>query len=472
MSLVRKKENNSNIIGKLPPQAVDIEEVVLGSLMSDRNCIHEVITLISSDVFYKDAHAMIFSAIVNLYDANKPVDILTVCESLRFSGQLDLIGGPFYITRLTSRIASTANVGYHSLILLQKFIARRLIQYCNHISEQSYDDGQDVFELLDLADNELSKVNEISVRGGSMFHISDASNKAVKELQLREKQAKQGISPGITTGLHDLDKLTGGWQKSNLIILAARPGMGKTALMLHFAKAAANQKHHVCIFSLEMSDVSLANRLLLSSCNVNINNFKKGFMSESDWSEITSAKLFLDALPIYIDPNPVVTMRYIKSTCRIMKKKNQCDMIMIDYLQLADMSTSDKNRNREQEVAQASRMAKIISKELDVPVLLLSQLSRKVEDRKGSRPSLSDLRESGAIEQDADIVAFVYRPAYYDIEYDAKGNSTENVGEIILAKNRDGSTEDIVFKHNESMTKIYDYDASESLQFPSTTFNH
>lgn len=459
-----KSERKNNLhadltAGKLPPQAIDLEESVLGAIMLEREALHSIVNLISPDVFYNPQHVLIYESIITLYDQNQPIDILTVTQQLRSEGKLEQVGGPFYITQLTSNIASAANIVYHASIILQKYIARRMLLYASEISQAAYDDQQDVFELLDMADFELSKVNEISIRGGSMSHISTASAKAIAELQIREKFAKQGHAPGITTGLHDLDKLTGGWQKNNLIILAARPAMGKTALMLHFAKSAAQSGANVCIYTLEMSDVSLANRMLLSMCEVNINNFKKGFMSQQDWSEISTATTTLNKLPIYIDPNPVVSMRYVKSSSRIMKKKGKCDLILIDYLQLADMSSGERNRNREQEVAQASRQAKIIAKELDIPVILLSQLSRKVEDRTGSRPQLSDLRESGAIEQDADIVAFIYRPEYYGINEDAVGISLEGVGELIVAKNRDGSTEDVNFKYNASMTKIYDYES-------------
>lgn len=457
----KNKPQQESFTGKIQPQALDFEESVLGAVMLDRNAMHSIVNLISPDVFYKPQHVSIYESIISLYDQNQPIDILTVTQQLRADGKLESVGGAFYITQLTSNIASSANIVYHSSILLQKYIARRLVQYASQISSAAFDDQQDVFELLDLADIELSKVNEISIRGGSMSHISEASAKAIAELQIREKFAKEGRSPGITTGLHDLDKLTGGWQKNNLIVIAARPAMGKTALMLHFAKCAAQSGANVCIYSLEMSDVSLANRMLLSMCDVNINNFKKGYMSHQDWTEISSAASALNKLPFYIDPNPVVSMRYIKSSSRIMKKKGKCDIILIDYLQLADMSTGEKNRNREQEVAQASRQAKIIAKELNIPVILLSQLSRKVEDRNGSRPQLSDLRESGAIEQDADIVAFIYRPEYYGINEDSAGISLAGVGELIVAKNRDGSTEDVNFKYNNSMTKIFDYETKK-----------
>lgn len=464
----RKTKIITGDLGKLPPQAIDIEEAVLGALMLEKDSLQDVVNVISPDVFYKEAHREIYSAILSLHDNNSPVDILTVTNQLRSNGKLEIAGGPYYITQLTSRIASSANIEFHAGIILQKYIARELLKLSGEITKTAYEDESDVFDLLEDIDKKLSRVNEFSVRGGSMLHISDASTKSIDELKRREITFKQGKPTGVPTGIHDFDKLTGGWQKSFLNILAGRPGMGKTALMLHFVKSAARAKFHTCIYTLEMSEVSLANRMLLSMCNVDSDRFKKGSVNKEDWDSISFAKQDLDKLPIYIDPNPSVTLRYIKSNSRIQKKKGKCDIIFIDYLQLVDMSTGEKNRNRENEVAQASRQCKIIAKELDIPVVLLCQLSRKVEERKGNRPELQDLRESGAIEQDADLVTFIYRPEYYGIEYDGGGNKTEGVGELINAKHRDGSTEDIRFRYNPSMTKIGDYDTFESLQFPTS----
>lgn len=454
--------------GKLPPQAIDIEEAVLGALMLEKHALQEVINRITPDVFYREAHQAIYTAILSLYDNNNPVDVLTVASQLRTEGKLELAGGPFYITQLTSRVASSANIEHHSTILLQKYIARELIKLSTDISRSAFDDENDVFDLLDQADAQFSRVNEISIRGGSMLHISDASTKAFDELKRREITYKEGKATGVPTGLHDFDKLTGGWQKTFLNIIAARPGMGKTALMLHFVKSAAKAKFHACIYTLEMSDISLANRMLLSMSSVDVDRFKKGSVNQQDWSDLSLAKSELDKLPIYIDPNPSVTIRYIKSNSRLQKKKGKCDIIFIDYLQLVDMSTGEKNRNRENEVAQASRQCKIIAKELNIPVVLLCQLSRKVEERKGNRPELQDLRESGAIEQDADLVTFIYRPEYYGIENFGNGNKTEGIGELINAKHRDGSTDDIFFRYNTEMTKIGDYETMESIQFPNT----
>ena len=435
-----------------------IKHYLLGCILSDQNSIYSIVNLLSPDAFYLQQHSLIYETILTLFEKNAPIDILTVTSELRSRGNLSKVGDAYYVSQLTLNVASTANIEQYAAILAQKHIARKMATYGIEISNAAFDEQQDVFELIDKADFELSKINEISIRGGSMSHIKDASDKAIAELYTREKLAKEGRMPGIATGLNDLDRLTGGWQPNNLIILAARPAMGKTALMLHFALHAALSGSNVCIYTLEMSEISLVNRMLISMSNVNINNFKNGSMSQKDWQEIYLAKSRLDKLPIYLDPNPAVSMKYIKSNSRIMKRKGKCDIIFIDYLQLTDMNTKEKNRNREQEVAQASRQAKIIAKELNIPVVLLSQLSRRVEDRPTGRPALSDLRESGAIEQDADMVSFIYRPEYYGVEKDASGNSSKGVGELIIAKHREGATEDIYFKYNESMSKIYDFD--------------
>ena len=453
--------------GKLPPQAIEFEEAVIGGLLLDKNCIHDVVSIISPEVFYKESHQSIYEAIIKLYDDVKPIDILTVTNELRSSGKLELCGGAFYITQITSRIASTANIQEHAGILLEKYIAREIIKTATESIRLAFEDSTDVFDLLDYTDNQFSMVNEISLRGGTMIHISESTSKSITALQKREKLFKEGKQSGISTGLKDLNRLTGGWQKSNVIILAARPGMGKTALMLYFAKSAAQSMANTCIYSLEMTDESLSDRMLQSMCEVDNHNFKKGSLTESDWTEIKKAQNELNKLPIYIDPNPAVSMRYIKSHSRIMKKKGKCDIIFLDYLQLIDMSNGVKNRNREQEVAQASRQAKIIAKELNVPIIVLAQLNREVEKQASKRPSLSNLRESGAIEQDADLVMFIYRPEYYGIKEDAKGNSMIGVGEIIIEKNRDGGTEDVAFRYDETMTRISEYEDTQSYQYPS-----
>lgn len=449
--------------GKLPPQAIDLEEAVLGGMMLENRCIHEIASLISPEVFYKESHQVIYESIQMLYDNMKAVDILTVSNQLRTNGKLEIAGGAYHITELTSRIASTANIIEHCKILIEKYIAREIIKLSTDTIRLAFEDSTDVFDLLDKTDSQLLKVNEITLRGGSMIHISESVEKSIMSLKKREKLFKEGKRSGIDTGLKELNRLTGGWQNSNVIVLAARPGMGKTAIMLHFAKAAANDMKHVCIYSLEMTDESLSDRMLQSMCEVDNYNFKKGSVNEFDWTEVNKAKDKLRHLPIYIDPNPAVSMRYIKSHSRIMQKKGKCDIVFLDYLQLVDMANGEKNRNREQEVAQASRRAKIIAKDLNCPVIILAQLNRETEKQNSKRPNLSNLRESGAIEQDADLVAFIYRPEYYKILEDGNGNSTIGIGEIIIEKNRDGATDVVLFRYDPTMTRITEFEQEYQL---------
>lgn len=453
---MRKRPITENL-GKLPPQAIDLEKAVLGAVMIDRNAVHLVSSMLSSEMFYSESHGHMWAAIINLYDSNQAIDMLTVTQKLRDNGALELAGGAYNVMSMSANVASSMNIETHASIIVQQYLKRELIRVGGEIVTESFDDTTDAFEMINKADNAVSKISEVSIRGGSMVHISDAVHKSLEGAYKREQLRKQGKPSGINTGLKELDRVTGGWQKSDLIIVAARPGMGKTSIMLKFALSAALSGVPVCIYSLEMSDERLADNLLLALCDVSKDDYKNGLMDKEDWDKITAANEQLKVLPIYIDPNPSVSMRYIKANSRVMARKGKCGMIMIDYLQLADVKLDERNRNREQEIAQASRQAKIIAKELDIPVILLSQMSRKVEERGSKKPVLSDLRESGAIEQDADIVGFVYRPEYYGIESDSNGNSLKGYGEFILAKHRNGSCEDIAFGYNPSMTHITDY---------------
>lgn len=442
---------------KIPPQAVDLEEVILGAAMLEREGTDVAVRLLSPGTFYKNANKTIFDTICKLFKKDLPVDIMTVTEHLRSLGELEAVGGPNYIVSLTDRVASSANIEVHARILLQKYIQRELIRVSSEIIKDAYEDTTDVFDLMEKVEHEFRVIGEILTRGASAKEIARLLDDVENALLQREGMAKQGKCTGVPTGLLRLNKITGGWQGSQLTVLAARPAMGKTALMLFFAQQAAKSGVPVCLYSLEMSDVSLGDRLVLSASDIDIDHFKSGYMSSYDWSEFRKAKQVLSELPIYVDDNPVVSMNYIKSHSRMMHQKGKCGIIFVDYLQLTDMRLEEKNRNREQEVAQASRQAKIIAKSLNIPFILLSQLNRSVEATNDKRPRLSDLRESGAIEQDADMVVFIFRPAYYGIMHDSAQNSTVGVGQLLIEKNRHGATGDVPFRHNESMTKIYDY---------------
>lgn len=452
-------------MGKIPPQNIEIEEAVLGALMIENGLMDKIGKLLRREVFYREANGLIYEAIESIYRAGEAIDILTVTNALKKSDNLEQAGGYFNIAQMTNKVASGANIMTHCRIIQEQYFKRELIMSSSVAIRNAYDETIDVFTAIQEVEAGVQRINELISSGGNMGHIGVHLNAAEVQLKERERRRKEGMTSGISAGIYDVNKKTGGWQNANLIILAARPGMGKTALMLHFAKYAATLGHPVCIYSLEMSAVSLTNRLILSEATIDTQKFRGGNMSDDDWRQFAAAKNVLGNMPIYVDDNPVCSMRYIKGNSAMMKRKGKCDLILCDYLQLADMEADQKsNRNREQEVSAASREAKIICKTLDVPFILLSQLNRAVETRQGNkRPALSDLRESGAIEQDADIVAFIYRDAYYGIETDADGNNTKNRGELIFAKHRDGATFSAHFGHNDSMTQIFDLAKPEAM---------
>lgn len=455
----KNSENRSPLFehGKIQPQAIDLEEAVLGAVMIDRTCISTVMGIITEEAFYKPEHSIVYRACTALYDKNKPVDILTVTEKLRETGELESIGGPYYITTLTDRVASSRNVEEHCRILQQKQISREIIRVGSEAIHSAYDDTVDPFDCLSMFESSITKINEIYANGASIKSLSRIMGDVEKSMIERENMYKRGQANGIPTGLLWLDKKTVGWQKADLVILAARPSMGKTALMVHHALAAAKAGIPVCIYSLEMSSLLIGNRIILAMADIDVSRFQKGAMNEMDWDRFYQARDFLSGLPVYIDDNAVVTTRYIKSHSKMMKDRGQCGIVFVDYLQLADMRSDQKNRNREQEVSQAAREFKIIAKTLDIPVILLSQLSRECEKRGDKRPLLSDLRESGAIEQDADIVIFLYRPDYYGLKGPG-GQDMKGIGYMIISKGRNIGTGEIPFRHNETMSQIYDYD--------------
>lgn len=445
--------------GKLPPQAVDLEEAVLGAMMLEpSSSVSEVVSILTDECFYKEDHQVIFRAIKWLYDHNKPIDILTVTNRLKESSELEISGGAFYVTQLTSRVASSSNVEHHASIVLEKYIKRELIRVSSETIRDSFDDNSDCFDNLDKADRDLMGISMMAANGGNISHISQAVQDAIQMAKQREKLSKEGKLAGVPTGITSLDKKIYGWNPGKLYVLAARPGMGKTALMVHFARYAAETGTPAVVFELEMLKEELADRIINSKSGVDYHRYNAGYMNTDEWMRVSNSASEIQTLPIYIDDKPGVTMRYIKSKAKILQKQGKCGMIFIDYLQLLDMTIDKQNRNREQEVSEASLQAKNLAKDLKVPVVLLCQLSRAVETRGGDkRPILSDLRESGAIEQNADAVMFIYRPSYYNVK-DKYGDQIQNEGMLIVAKHRGGSTGDVYFRHNDSLTQIYDYD--------------
>ena len=448
------------------PQAVELEQSVIGTLIMEPDRLTEVVGILSPESFCDDRNSFIYKTLIEMFDQNTPVDLYNVGKRCNGSPLFKGRAGTLYASECTCKVGSGVNLLFQAQIIQQRYIARLLMYAGSKISTLAGDDTKDVADVLDESNKLIDKINALSCGSSAGQSLRDSLTESLKLAEQRQAAYLGGSPTGIPTGISDLNRLTGGWRGSQLIILAARPAMGKTALMLHFAKSAALNGTPVCIFSLEMSHVSLSDRLLLSECEVEVNRFRNGDLSGDDWRQLNEASAQLEKLPIHVDDNAVVSMRYIKTRCHILKKQGKCGLIMIDYLQLADTSTKERNRNREQEIAQASRQAKIIAKELDVPVVLLSQLSRECEKRADKQPQLSDLRESGAIEQDADVVGFIFRPAYYGldrIETLKYGNiSTSGLGIINIAKQRDGATGLVAFSHNPSMTKIGDFQENKT----------
>ncbi len=445
-----------NTHGKLLPQSIAMEEVVLGALMLEKDALTAVIDILSPECFYKDAHKKIFEAIRRLFQNSEPIDILTVTQELKKSGELEIIGGPYYITQLTNRVASAANIEYHARIILQKHIQRELIRISTDTIKDAFEDTTDVLQLLDKAEKDLFTIAEGNIKK-KVQSISDIIGLAIKQIEAATKH-ESGVT-GIPSGFTELDRVTSGWQKSDLIILAARPGMGKTALVLSMARNAAVQfKKPTAIFSLEMSSIQLMTRLISSETELSAEKLKKGQLASHEWEQLNSKIGRLTDAPIYIDDTPGLSVFELRAKCRRLKAHHDIQLIIIDYLQLMTTAGDGKGSgNREQEISMISRSLKSIAKELEVPVIALSQLSRGVESRGGvKRPMLSDLRESGAIEQDADMVMFIYRPEYYGIDQDENGNNMAGVAEIIIAKHRNGALENVKLKFIANLAKFTD----------------
>jgi replicative DNA helicase len=465
-------QNLDERLGKIPPQALDLEEAVLGALMLEKDALTNVIDILKPDTFYKDSHKEIYQAIVDLFNNSEPVDILTVTNHLRKSGKLDLVGGAYYITELTSKVNSAAHIEYHARIIIEKAIKRELIRIASEIHHEAYEDTVDVFQLLDKTEQSLFEVSEINIRK-NYADMRSIMHEAIIELETKKNQA-DGLT-GVPTGFTALDRVTSGWQKSDLVIIAARPGMGKTAFVVSAMRnAAVDFGKAVAIFSLEMSSIQLVNRLISAEAELESEKIKKGNLEEYEWSQLIHKTAKLSEAPIFIDDTPALTILELRAKARKLVAQHGVGLIIIDYLQLmtGDSSKNGGGGNREQEIASISRSLKNIAKELNIPIIALSQLSRAVEVRGGDkRPQLSDLRESGSIEQDADMVIFLYRPEYYGINADEEGNSMQGVGEVIIAKHRNGSLDSVRLKFIGKFTKFCDLDFGNSMHgFPGGDF--
>ncbi len=460
---VSKPKVLSSPDGKLPPQAIELEQAVLGALMIDNDALSNSIELLKPESFYQTEHQKIFSAIEDLFNNTQPVDILTVTNLLKQKGDLKDVGGAAFVSKLTERVASAANIETHARIIAQKFIQRELIRISSSTIRDAYDDTTDVFDLLNAAEQGLFEISEGNIRK-NYDKMSTLIRQALEQIE-EIKNKEDGLS-GIPSGFSDLDRVTSGWQKSDLVILAARPGMGKTAFVLSMARNTAVQFNKpVAVFSLEMSSVQLVNRLISSESGIPAEKLRKGNLEDHEWIQLNQQISSLSEAPLFIDDTPALTVFELRAKCRRLVRNNGVEMVIIDYLQLMHAGNSNKSGNREQEISTISRSLKSIAKELNIPIIALSQLSRAVETRGGDkRPMLSDLRESGAIEQDADIVCFIYRPDYYGFTEwpdtsPGQDPDCQGQGEIIIAKHRNGSLENIRLRFISHLAKFTDLDA-------------
>ena len=427
--------------GRVPPQAPDVEKSVLGAMLIEREAIPQAIEVLPEEAFYSNKHQKIYQAIISLFERGNPVDLVTLTEELKRRDHLEDVDGSYYLTELTTQVASAANVEYHARIIAEKSLLRKMIETMTTIVGKAYDSSADAFDLLDEAESKIFQISDSQLRKAAA-----PMNEVVKDTleQLESIHGQDGGVTGVPSGFHKLDDLTSGWQPSDLIIIAARPSMGKTAFALASAQNAATHPERstgVAVFSLEMGAQQLAQRMLTSQARVDAHKARTGRMADDDWQRLARAAGQLSEAEIYIDDTPGLSVLELRAKCRRLKAEHDIGLVVVDYLQLMQASGANlrSGANREQEIAHISRSLKGLAKELNLPVIALSQLNRAVENRGGDkRPQLSDLRESGSIEQDADVVAFIYRAERYGITVDEQGNSTEGIAEIIVGKQRNG----------------------------------
>lgn len=458
-------------MGRLQPQAPELEEAVLGALMLEKDAYSIVSEILKPECFYEKAHEMIYGAIVDLAVSQRPIDMLTVIEQLRKRGELDLIGGPFYISQLTGKVASSAHIEYHARIIAQKFLARELITFTANVQGKAFDETIDVEDLMQEAEGKLFEISQRNVKK-DVTQINPVIKDAMELLQKAANQ-KEGLS-GLRTGFEALDKITSGWQNSDLVIIAARPAMGKTAFVLSMAKnMAVNHNIPVAVFSLEMSNVQLVNRLIVNVCEIPGEKIKSGRLESYEWEQLDFKIKELYDAPIFVDDTPSLSVFELRTKARRLVREHGIKCVIIDYLQLMNASGMSFG-SREQEVSTISRSLKGLAKELNIPIIALSQLNRGVESRQGlegKRPQLADLRESGAIEQDADMVCFIHRPEYYKITEDERGNSLIGLAEIIISKHRNGATGDVLLRFKGEFAKFMNVDEDVQIREFSSSIN-
>jgi len=440
----RRNQVEQNIVlNHLQPQALELEEAVIGALMIEQDAFPKVSDILTPDSFYDHRHKVIYEAVATLSLNQRPIDILTVTEQLKSSGTIDEAGGPLYVMQLAGKVTTSAHIDYHARIIAQKAMAREVISFTSEIQSCAFDETTDISELLNDAENRLFQIAHKNVKK-DFACIDTVLVESIERIRTASKRA-QGMS-GLASGFRELDNITSGWQKSDLIILAARPAMGKTAFALSMAKnIAVNNEQPVALFSLEMSNVQLVNRLISSVCEISGSKLRDGRLAPYEWNVLDSKINALQKAPIYLDDTPSLSITEFRTKAIRLKQEHDVQLIIIDYLQLMNAS-GIRFGNRQEEISTISRNLKGIAKELDIPIIALSQLNRGVEGREGyegKRPQLSDLRESGAIEQDADIVCFIHRPEYYKIYEDNNHNDLHGIAEIIIAKHRNGGVGDV-----------------------------
>ncbi len=452
------------VFGKIPPQAKELEEAVLGAIMIEKNAFDVIVEILKPECFYVEANQRIFRAMQGLQQKNSPIDLLTVVEELRFREELDLVGGPYYVTKLTNSIVSSANIETHARLVLQKFIQRELIRISGEIIHDAYEDATDVFDLLDDAESKLFEITNNHLRKD----YASIDTVLVKTIQrIEDLRTRQEEITGVPTGFASMDHITYGWQASDLIILAARPSVGKTAFALNLARNAAlhpTKPTAVGFFSLEMSAGQLVQRILSAESEIWLEKIARGKLEEHEMKQLYKKGIEkLASAPIHIDDTAALNIFELRAKCRRLKNKHNVGLIIIDYLQLMSGAGENRNSNREQEISRISRDLKGLAKELQIPIIALSQLSREVEKRKegNKMPQLSDLRESGAIEQDADMVMFLYRPEYYDITTNEMGESNKGETHVRIAKHRNGQLETIKLKALLHIQKFIEGDTDE-----------
>lgn len=470
---IRKRDSDPNLVanlyGKLPPQAKDLEQVVLGAIMLEREAFNRAADIITThEAFYVEAHKHVFQSMVRLSEKNTPIDMLTVVEELKRMGKLDDVGGVYAISQLTNHVVSAAHIEAHCDEIMDKFVKREIARVSGELTLEAYNEESTGEELIEQADKKLTEIST-GHSSKTYTHISDGAVQSIERiLQLRELD--QDIT-GIPSQFADLDKITHGWQNTDLIILAARPSVGKTAFALNLARAAASnaiRQTPVGVFSLEMNTSQLINRLLSCESSIPMEKMNTGRMEEYELTQLHRAMERMSKWPIFIDDTSGITIQQLRAKARAMKRKENVGLIIVDYLQL--MTGDKKSGNREQEISKISRDLKTLAKELEVPVIALSQLSRETEKRQGDKktPQLSDLRDSGAIEQDADIVMFLYRPEYYNVNANEHGESTRGETHVKIAKHRNGTLDTIKLQARLEIQKFENY--SNDQYRPSDTF--